>query len=222
MALRNVTVSCDNLAELVNWLGEVPLDRIRMRPPPGTATECDVLTALGEPRKRLCELVERTLVEKAGGLVKSVLESELIRQIGNLVSGQNLGVLVAAAGPLRLRPGLVRMPDVAFIRWREIPGERFTNAPIASYVPALVIEIPCASNTPRELERKLRDYFNAGTRLMWVIEPTSQTARLYSSPGEFRRIGKAGRLDGGEVLPGFTLKMADLFACLTRRRKKGA
>jgi Uma2 family endonuclease len=222
MALRKRAASFENLAELVERLGEVPLDRIRMRPPPGTARERDVLAALGEPRKRLCELVEGTLVEKTSSLLKSLLEGVLICKIGNSTRGQNLGVLVAATGPLRLRPGLVRMPDVAYIRWADIPGEQVTDAAIAPYIPALVVEVLCPGNTPGELRRKLRDYFEAGTRLMWVIEPKGQRAEVYSSPDECHRVGKTGRLNGGDVLPGFTLKMTDLFADVPPRRRKGA
>ena len=59
------------LAELLHRLGDVPLDRIRLRPPPGTATEEDVLRARDSVQKRLCELVERVLVEKAMGTRES-------------------------------------------------------------------------------------------------------------------------------------------------------
>jgi hypothetical protein len=63
----------ESLADLVERLGGIPLDRIRMRPPPGTATEEDVLAALEAPRKRICELIDGVLVEKAMGYSESVL-----------------------------------------------------------------------------------------------------------------------------------------------------
>ena len=75
----------DNLAELMERLGHVPLDRIRMRPPPGTATEKDVLAAEREPRKRLCELIDGVLVEKAVGVQESLLGLQLGHQIANFL-----------------------------------------------------------------------------------------------------------------------------------------
>src|SRR5215468_1891250 len=76
--MTTATVAADNLAELVEQLGDIPLERIRMRPPPGTATEADVLAALEAPRKRICELIDGVLVEKPMGYTESILASYLI------------------------------------------------------------------------------------------------------------------------------------------------
>jgi hypothetical protein len=53
-----------------------------------------------------------------------------------------------------------------------------------------------------------------------VIQPTTQTARICTSPTDYRRVGKNGKLDGGAVLPGFTLPLKEIFASTARRRKK--
>jgi hypothetical protein len=74
----------DNLAELLERLGHVPPERIRLQPPPGTATEADVLAALEAPRKRICELIDGVLVEKAAGYTEAVLTSYLIAILNGL------------------------------------------------------------------------------------------------------------------------------------------
>jgi Uma2 family endonuclease len=210
------------MAEVMERIGDVPLERIRWRPAPGTATEKDVIAALNAPNKRLCELVDGVLVEKAMGTREALLGGEILRLIGNFVVAEGLGVVLPADGALRLMPGLVRIPDVSFIPWGSIPGERFSDAALASYIPDLAVEVLSRTNTKKEIARKLRDYFLTGTRLVWAIEPRTQTAKVYTAPDECRSVGKSGRLDGGIVLPGFSISMTELFACTARRRKKGA
>jgi Uma2 family endonuclease len=62
------------------------------------------------------------------------------------------------------------------------------------------------------MERKLRDYFAAGVRLVWYIDPRSRTARAYTSPDKGEELTDQGSLSGGDVLPGFELSLSDLFA----------
>src|SRR5690348_2981007 len=77
-------------AELHDRLGGVPLSRIRLHPPPGSASEADVVALLESPRRQLCELVERTLVEKPMGYTESTLASFLIEVLSAFVRPRNL------------------------------------------------------------------------------------------------------------------------------------
>jgi Uma2 family endonuclease len=217
---RKVPLVFNNMAEVMERIGDIPLARIRMRPPPGTATEEDVLAAWAGPNRRLCELVDGVLVEKAVGLREALLAGEVIRMLGNFNNEKDLGVVLGADGMIRLEPGLVRIPDVSFIPWEVIPGEKVGDEAMSPYIPSLAVEVLSPSNTKKEIERKLRDYFLAGVRLVWVIEPKTETARAYTSPTEFRRIAKSGNLQGRDVLPGFSLPLAEVFAAATRRHKR--
>jgi Uma2 family endonuclease len=76
----------------------------------------------------------------------------------------------------------------------------------------LAAEILSQGNTAEEMERKLRDYFQTGVRLVWYIEPGTRTARAYTAVGQWMEVGPDGLLLGGEVLPGFELPLAQLFA----------
>jgi putative restriction endonuclease len=89
-----------------------------------------------------------------------------------------------------------------------------------SIIPDLAVELLSKSDTRKEMDRRLRDYFQADVRLVWLIQPKTQTAKMYTSPTRIRRVGKNQSLDGGEVLPGFTLPLRRLFAHPQRKPRK--
>ncbi len=204
------------LADLVARLGGVPLHRIRFRPAPGTATEEDVLF-VGAREGRLCELVEGVLVEKGVGFSEPILAAYLIEVVGAFVRSRNLGLVTAPDGTLRLMPGLVRIPDVSFTSWGRMPGRRRPTQPVPNLAPNLVVEVLSGSNTPEEMARKRREYFSAGVEVVWEAEPDDRTVTVYTAPEQFAVLGHADALDGGAVLPGFRLPVADWFAELDRQ-----
>src|SRR5437660_1131617 len=108
----------ETLAELMERLGDVPLSRVRMQPPPGTATE-EHLVGSG---KKLLELVEGVLVEKAVGTREALLGGLLCHLFWDYLEVHKLGKALPGDAWLRLMPGLVRVPDVAFISWDRMPG----------------------------------------------------------------------------------------------------
>lgn len=196
------------LADLVEQIGSVPLERIPCPPAPGTATEADVLMRPGG-EKRIYELVDGVLVEKPMGYYESILAGILIRLLGQLVEDHDLGQILGEAGTLRLAPGLVRVPDVAFISWRHFPDRMLPAEPIPDLAPDLAVEILSEGNTEPEMERKRREYFAAGVSLVWLVDSASRTARVYASPEAFTLLDENGVLDGGELLPGFSLRLGD-------------
>jgi Uma2 family endonuclease len=218
VAVARKPLRFDNFAELLHQLGDVPLERIRMEAPPGTATEKDVLTLRAGPERRLCELVDGVLVEKAMSTKASLLTTVIIQRIWNFIEKENLGVVLGADGMIRTFPDQVRIPDVSFLSWGRYPGEEVPDEGISSFVPNLAVEVLSPGNTKAEIDRKLRDYFLAGVELVWVIDPKTQTARSYTTPEDVQRIGKTGSLDGGSVLPGFRLPLKQLFASTSRPR----
>jgi Uma2 family endonuclease len=218
MATASLPTDPDNLADLIERLGGIPPERILLHPPPGTATEQDLINLLEAPRKRLCELVDGVLVEKPAATKEALLAGIIVQIMWNHVEPKNLGVVIPADGPLRLWLGLVRIPDVSFVSLDRIPGEEFPDQPIASIIPDLAVEVLSKGNTPREMARKLKEYFQAGVRLVWLIQPKTQTAEVYTSPTKKRKVGKDQALDGGDVLPGFTLSLRQLFGRLKLKR----
>jgi Uma2 family endonuclease len=201
------------VAELLHRLGDIPPERIRLRPTPGKATERDLL----KPDAKLCELIDGTLVEKTMGAVESMLNFEFGMFLGPFVKQHRLGIVLTADGMVRLMPGKVRLPDTCFISWDRLPGRRAPASPILDLAPDLAVEVLSTGNTKAEMERKLREYFEAGVRLVWLIDPKPRTVVVHTSPKASTKLGAGETLDGGDVLPGFALPLAELFECLDRR-----
>ena len=197
------------LADLVDRLGDVPLDRIRLHPPPGTATEDDVVAHVDGDDKRLCELVDGVLVDKPVGYYESLLAVQLIALLVPFVHEHDLGIVLGADAMPRLAPGLVRLPDVSFISWDRFPGRRLPPRPVADVTPDLAVEVLSPSNTAREMTRRLHEYFAAGCRLAWYVPFGERVVRVYTSPTALRVLGEDDVLDGGAVLPGFSLAVRD-------------
>jgi Uma2 family endonuclease len=84
----------------------------------------------------------------------------------------------------------------------------------------LAVEVLSKGNTKKEMDRKIQEYFRAGVRLVWLVEPKTETARVYTSPTKVHRIGTDGALDGGDVLPGFVLPLRKLFDHATRATQR--
>lgn len=196
--------------ELMDRIGDIPLSRIRLQPPPGTATEEDVIRAEGR-FNRLCELVDGTLVEKPLGFYESRLAVTLIFFLELYSRDNDLGIVLGEAGLMRVEPKQVRIPDVAFYSWEQFPGRILPLGSILDRVPDLAVEILSPSNTKKEMARKRKEYFLGGCTLVWEVDPLKRTVRVYTSPDESTLVREKGTLEGGTVLPGFTLPVADWF-----------
>lgn len=206
-----LTQRASTLAELLERLGNVPPERIRLDPPLGTATEADVLRIEARDN-RLCELVDGTLVEKAIGFRESVIAALLVRILGEFVETHQLGIVAGPDGMLRLFSGLVRIPDIAYLSWERIPDRKLPRDPIPSLVPDLAVEVLSASNTRAEMDRKLREYFEAGVRLVWLIDSEKKRVTVHH-PGEPQSIlGEGDTINGRDVLPGFSMELRAFFA----------
>ncbi len=204
------------IADLLHDLGDISPKRIRLRPAPGRATEKDVVRIEAQ-EDRLCELIDGVLVEKIMGAKESFLACILIQMLRNYLDRNQLGVVLGEAGMLQLRPRLIRIPDVSFISWDQMPSGEFPSEPVPSLFPDLAVEVLSRGNTAGEMTLKVSEYFAAGSRLVWIIDPETQTAEVYTAPDECRHLKATQSLDGGDVLPGFKLPLKELFA--TKRRR---
>jgi Uma2 family endonuclease len=217
MAVSTSSVRIETMDDLHERLGRVPLNRIRTKPAPGTATEEDLLRA----PKPICELIDGVLVEKPVGDRESILGLYIGRLIGNHVEPDDLGVVLGADGFIRVGESQLRAPDVTFIPWSSFPGgEPPEDEAYWSVAPGLIVEVLSPGNTRAEIDRKLNEFFSIGCRLAWIIDPATKTAKVYTSANRFKELDATGVLDGGKVLPGFKLPLAELFAVGKPRKKK--
>jgi Uma2 family endonuclease len=216
--MATIPLVLENFGELLERLGHIPPERIRLRPPPGTATEADLLLTMEEPRKRICELIDGVLVEKPMGYGESVLAVALIELLNAFVRPRNLGLVTGPDGTIRLWAGRVRVPDVAFFSWERLPGRQRPREPIPTLSPDLAVEILSTSNTVAEMRRKRQEYFQAGVAVVWEIDPDARQVAVYETADSVRAtLTQADTLDGSPVLQGFTLSLHALFAELDRQ-----
>lgn len=199
--------------DVIRHFPGIAASRIRLEPTPGTATEDDV-ARIHDLEGRLFELVDGTLVEKIMGYRESFVAAFLIIRIGNFVLPRKLGKVSGADGMMKLFPKLVRIPDVAFASWQRFEGGKVPKRPVPSLVPDLAVEVLSEGNRAAEIERKLDDYFRAGVRLVWLVDCDRRTVTVYTSRTDPQVLDSAATLTGGDVLPGFELPLAQLFAQL--------
>ena len=204
----------ENVAELIEHLG-VPPERIRMQPPPGQATEADVIVT-----RPLCELIDGVLVEKGMGFFESRLAVILAHFLEDYLETNDIGFTLGEGGMMRLELGQVRIPDVAFYAWEHFPNREMTLEQILDHVPDLAVEVLSASNTAKEMKRKRREFFAGGTKLAWFVDPKKRTVDVYTSANEFTTLTEEDTLGGGTVLPGFTLSIRAWFERAGNRRKR--
>ncbi len=105
-----------------------------------------------------------------------------------------------------------RKPDVAFVTYSKWPKNKsFPTTNAWAVLPDLCVEVVSPNDLGDEIETKINEYFEAGVRLVWIVYPRQERFYVYDSPSQVRRLTRADTLDGGVVLPGFQLPLAELF-----------
>jgi len=198
------------LADLYRRFGPMPFERIRQNPPPGFGTVDDV-DWLNNHEDRLCELVDGILVQKTVGLRESIIAVKIGSAVSDFVEPRGLGLVAGEGGTLQLDINLVRIPDVSFISWERVPGGEVPQEPVPLLVPDLAVEVISRGNTRKEMDEKLQEYFEKGVRLVWYVRPRSRVVDVYTAPDHFARLTASMQLDGGDVLPGFSVQVGELF-----------
>ncbi len=126
------------------------------------------------------------------------------------VRRRRLGRVSANVGfTLESDPDTVLGPDVSFVRADRMPARGGSAFP--TMAPDLAVEVLSPSNTASEMARKLAIYLAAGVRLVWVVDPETRTVAVHSPAGA-TLLGEGDVLDGRDVIPGFSIPVADLFA----------
>lgn len=168
------------------------------------------LERLHIPDKR-SELVRGQLVvrEPAGGR-HGVVAGEMFYRIRQFIEGRNLGVAFAAETGFTLarNPDTVRAPDAGFITTARVPTPMPRGFP--ALAPDLAVEVLSPGDRPGEVLAKVADWLQAGTRLVWVIDPERRVARVYRADGSESLLDESGAIGGEDLLPGLSISLSDL------------
>jgi Uma2 family endonuclease len=147
------------------------------------------------------------------GALAGFLASILVSELNAFARSKRRGFAVTEV-LFRLHPnGPARRPDVAFVASDRSPftAPEMDDPPAFDVVPNLAVEVVSPSNGFDEVIAKIRDYFFAGVQLVWVVIPRQRQVYAYESPEQVRILSEKHELDGGAMLPGFRLPLADLF-----------
>jgi len=197
------------LADARERVGHLPGSRVLTYPAAGTATTADLLdrNINGDWPTELVDgiLVRKELSRHLDGICIRIASGFL-----NHTREFRLGFAATSQGFFQLRHGLVRAPDVSFIRWDRV-GSR--GAAFFEAAPDLAVEVLSPSNTRKEMEIKLEEYAKAGVKLVWYVDPERKEVDVFPKGNAKRKktFTLADTLDGGDLLPGFTLPVAKIF-----------
>lgn len=158
------------------------------------------------------ELIDGELIRiPPPGFRHSRITTRVARYLDAYVDEHGLGTVVDNGGfKLQNEPEVVLAPDVAFVGADRLPR----NAEIIGYPevpPDLAVEVISPSETEADVETKADKYFRTGVRLVWLLDPESKTINVRRPDDSTIRFKVDDTLEGGEVLPGFSIPVAALF-----------
>ena len=160
------------------------------------------------------ELVKGEIVPMSPASTKhGQLAFRLAFKVGLFVAENKLGEVYAAETGFTIsqNPDTVRAPDVAFVTGSRMPEEGIPASGFWAIAPDLVAEVISPNDRMSEVQDKVTDYLNAGVRLVWLVDPKTRTVTVYQSFKEVQILLEGDVLEGGDVLPGFQLVLAELF-----------
>ena len=137
--------------------------------------------------------------------------ARIVHRLIQHVEPRDLGLVVGgdAGFILERAPDTVRGLDVAFVRADRVPPDDELDG-FADLSPDLAVEVLSPGDRPGRVRAKVADYLSAGVRLVWVVDPRARTVVVHVPGRPPRRHTAADRLDGGDVLPGFSCAVRDL------------
>lgn len=161
------------------------------------------------------ELVNGEVVEMAPvGGIHGQITGRICRWLQEHVTRHGTGeVLVGDVGfvlNLPADPERVRAPDVAFVSSQRLPGGRLPDGFLVG-APDLAVEVLSPTDNPLEVQQKVRDYLEAGARLVWIIAPQAKTVTVYRADGSARLLRDQEHLEGEDTLPGLMIPLAEVF-----------
>ena len=171
------------------------------------ATEIDLLRTPDDGRKY--ELVDGEIrVSPAGSHHGHVCANLLFRLVGT-VKEHGLGYVFDSSTGFRLHGGNVRSPDISFIGRGRFGAGKLPEG-FGDVVPDLAVEVLSPEDRARHVLDKVGEYLQAGVRLVWVVDPKRERAVAYRSLTDVTNLGLDDSLDGGEVLPGFSVRLREI------------
>lgn len=158
------------------------------------------------------ELIDGELVEMSpAGWDHGKIGARAIARLWTYADQLKLGEVVNADTGFALAPREVRCADVAFVSAARLVGLPEPTK-ILRIAPDLVVEIVSPTDRPGAIDQKIAEWLAAGVRLLWLFQPKTRSITVYAPGQPPQMLGPDRYLAGGEVLPGFRVRVSDFFA----------
>ena len=160
------------------------------------------------------ELVDGIPLEKSMGAEADEVALGLGGELRAFVRANKLGRMFGSQTGYRCfphAPNRVRKPDVSFVAAGRLPSGKVPKGDFL-IPPDLAVEVISPNDLAENLEERLSDFRKAGVPLIWIVSPGSRTVQIRRADGTAAILDDTGTLSGESVVPGFTCKVADLFA----------
>jgi Uma2 family endonuclease len=158
------------------------------------------------------ELVEGELEMTRAGMEPGNIGLFLGGRLEIFVREAKLGLVCDSSTGFWMKSGNSRAPGVSFIAKERLQGVKRPSKKFFHGAPDLAVEILSPSDSVIKISQKIAEYFANGTRLAWVVNPEDETVLVYHSPPPDRILKAGDALDGEQIVPGFSLPVAELFA----------
>jgi Uma2 family endonuclease len=184
-------------------------------PAPAATLTAEQFFELPDDARWRRELVEGEVrVMSPAGFAHGAVATKVVRHLDVFVSEQGLGIVLSSETGFTIArdPDTVRAPDAAFVRADRVPPPE-ARAGFAELAPDLVVEVVSPNDRATDVLAKTVEWLTAGVRTVWVVDPALRTVTVHRPDGSATVMrGDGAELDGEDVLPGFRLRLSDLFA----------
>jgi len=161
-----------------------------------------------ENQDRIFELIDGEIVEKMPSFKPSRIAMLIVFFFNLYLREHPLGYVTGEAGGYIMPAGNVVNPDVGYISKERLPEEPEREAPIP---PDLAVEVKSPTDRKRAMRNKAERYLQAGTKIVWLVFPEERLVEVYTVDDDVQTVGIDGTLDGGDMLPGFSLPVREIF-----------
>jgi Uma2 family endonuclease len=158
------------------------------------------------------ELVDGRLTMAPAGFEHGNIGAFMVAKIELYARQHKLGLAFDSSTGFWMKSGNLRSPDASFVSAARLKG--LTRLPTGFFQgsPDLAVEILSPSDRAGAMHERLLDYFETDTRLAWVINPAERSVLIYHGPTPDRLLNLSQSLDGEQIIPGFSLPLAEIFA----------
>ena len=163
---------------------------------------------------RRWELLDGKVVQmEPHGLETSAVTASLLYFIGSHARNTDLGIVLDAGCGYRCWPGreTVRVTDGSFTRHETIPADR-DGRDFPHWAPDLIVEVFSPFERASTMIGRVAMFLQAGSQLVWIVDPANQFVTAFSQRAALWTVGAGEMLEGGDILPGFSVPVAEVFS----------